>query len=297
LDVILAGVFGIKSRPAHGSAEDELRSAVIRQAAATSRPLLRFNGLISRNREEPNRLTRFALEAVNRPLYKVIQERRSDSNLSHRRDILALLLQAKTEQGEVMNDKELRDELMALLLAGHETTASTLAWTWERLLHHPAAYEALREAAHGDDSARWVEATIIEGMRCRPVVPLLGRTVNIPWRFGPYGVPASTPVLISALLLHHREDLYPEPFSFQPERWLDKKPQAYEWIPFGGGIRRCLGSALAMAEQRIVVEKMTRCLDLEPDDPTPERAIQRFGTLIPARGGRVVVRFHRREHA
>ncbi|HZZ20903.1 MAG TPA: cytochrome P450 [Opitutaceae bacterium] len=287
LDVILAGIFGIRGKPSSGSSEAELRAAIIRMVGALSRPLYLLNGLISRNREDPNRLTRSVLEAVDRPLYRVIEERRTESD---RGDILALLVRAKTEQGEVMSDKELRDELISLLLAGHETTANSLAWTWERLVRYPDAYQELRDVVRDDGGDLWVDAAIIEGMRCRPVVPMLGRTVNIPWQFGLYGVPASTQILISALLLHHREDLYPAPFHFRPQRWLDVKPHTYEWIPFGGGFRRCLGSALAMAEQRIILEKMARSLDLEPDDAAPERAVHRIGTMIPARGARVIVR-------
>ena len=106
-------------------------------------------------------------------------------------------------------------------------------------------------------------------MRLWPVIPLIGRRVTVPWRLGEYGVPADTPVAMSILLVHHREDVYPEPFEFRPERWLGRKPGTYEWIPFGGGIRRCLGAALAMAEQRVVLEAMARRLDLEPTVPHP----------------------------
>jgi cytochrome P450 len=112
----------------------------------------------------------------------------------------------------------------------------------------------------------------------------------LPWRLGEYGVRANTPVLISILLLHHREDLYEDPFEFRPERWADRKPGTYEWLPFGGGIRRCLGAALAMAEQRAVLEATARRLDLVAEDPAPERALHRNVTMIPARGGRVVAR-------
>ena len=111
--------------------------------------------------------------------------------------------------------------------------------------------------------------TITETMRSRPVVPIVGRRVMVPWRLGEYAVPADTPVLISILLLHHREDLYPEPFEFRPERWLDRKPGTYEWLPFGGGIRRCLGAALAMAEQRVVLEATARRLDLVAETRRP----------------------------
>jgi cytochrome P450 len=112
----------------------------------------------------------------------------------------------------------------------------------------------------------------------------------LPWRLGPYAVPAETPVLMSILLVHHREDLYPEPFAFRPERWLGRKPGTYEWIPFGGGIRRCLGAALAMAEQRVVLAAMASRLDLEAEVPAPEHAVHRNVTMIPARGARVVIR-------
>ena len=127
-------------------------------------------------------------------------------------------------------------------------------------------------------------------MRSRPVIPIIGRRVAVPWQLGEYGVAAGTPVTMSILLIHHREDLYPEPFAFRPERWLGRKPGTYEWIPFGGGIRRCLGAALAMAEQRVVLTAMARRLDLEADRPEPERAVHRNVTMIPARGGRVIAR-------
>jgi cytochrome P450 len=144
-----------------------------------------------------------------------------------------------------------------------------------------------------------VEAAIIEGMRSRPVIPGIGRRVTVPWRLGDYVTEAGTPIVMSILLVHHREDLYPDPFTYRPERWLagergPRKPGTYEWIPFGGGTRRCLGAALAMAEQRVVLEAMTRRLDLEADDPAPEHAVHRNVTMIPARGARVVVRSRRK---
>jgi cytochrome P450 len=216
--------------------------------------------------------------------------------VEERGDILSLLLLARTEDGEALTDQELRDELLTLVLAGHVTTANSLAWTWERLVRFPAAHAALRDAVRGGDDAEratWVEATINEGMRSRPVIPIIGRRVTVPWRLGEYAVEAGAPISMSILLLHHRDDLYPDPFAFRPERWLGHKPGTYTWIPFGGGIRRCLGAALAMAEQRIVLGEMARRLDLAADDPAPEHAVHRNVTMIPARGGRVVVR-HRR---
>jgi len=234
---------------------------------------------------------RTGIGVLDRATYAVIDARRRAADLAERGDILSLLLSARSEDGEVLSDRELRDELVTLLLAGFETTANSLAWTWERLLRTPDAHEALLHAVRsGERAEEHVEATIVEGMRCRPVVPIVGRRVSVSWRLGDYVVPAASAVSISILLLHHREDLYPEPFAFRPERWLARKPGTYEWIPFGGGTRRCLGATLAMAEQRVVLSAMARRLDLEADRPEPEHAQHRNVTMIPARGARATLR-------
>jgi cytochrome P450 len=291
LDVIMAGIFGIEGRPERGTPEHRLRQMTKRVVEASTLPFAQVVELINLNREEPVGPMKIGLDMLDRATYAVIAERRRADDLGERRDILSLLLQARTEEDEAMSDKELRDELLTLVLAGHETTANSLAWTWERLVRNPAAHEALRDAVRGEgDAAEQIEATIVEGMRSRPVIPIIGRRVMLPWQFGSYAVEAETPVLMSILLVHHREDLYPEPFEFRPERWLGRKPGTYEWIPFGGGIRRCLGAALAMAEQRVVLEMMARRLDLEADDPAPEHAVHRNVTMIPSRGARVTIR-------
>jgi cytochrome P450 len=291
LDVIMAGIFGIEGRPERGTPEHRLRFATKRLVAASTWPLAQLAELMNLNREEPVGLTRVGLEMLDRPTYAVIARRRQATDLEQRRDILSLLLQAKTESGETLSDKELRDELLTLVLAGHETTANSLAWTWERLVRSPDAHDRLRDAVRSETGAEeQIEATIFEGMRSRPVIPIIGRRVKVPWRLGPYAVPADTAVAISILLVHHREDLYPQPFEFRPERWIGRKPGTYEWIPFGGGIRRCLGAALAMAEQQVVLAAMARRLDLEAADPEPERAVHRNVTMIPSHGARVVIR-------
>ncbi len=291
LDVIMAGIFGIEGQPERGTPESRLRHAVKRLVEASTWPIAQVGELMNMTRDEPIGPIRLGLSILDRATYAVIAARRGDRHLDERRDILSILLQATTEDGETLSDKEVRDELLTLVLAGHETTANSLAWTWERLVRNPAAHEALREAVRGGEgAAERVEATIVESMRSRPVVPMIGRRVMVPWRLGEYAVSADTPVTMSILLVHHREDLYPEPFEFRPERWLGRKPGTYEWIPFGGGIRRCLGAALAMAEQRVVLEAMARRLDLEAAEPEPEHALHRNVTMIPAQGGRVVVR-------
>src|SRR5437763_10257852 len=157
-------------------------------------------------RYEPNGLTHAVLSILDRRTYALISKRRREAGVADRRDILSMLLQARTEDGEALTDRELRDELLTLVLAGHETTANSLAWTWERLVRNPSAYERLREAVRSDENAEEViEATITEGMRSRPVIPIIGRRVMVPWRLGECAVPAATPATRSILLLHHRE--------------------------------------------------------------------------------------------
>jgi len=289
LDVIMAGIFGIDGHPAPRSSEGRLRSTIKSLVWLSTKPIAQVAELMNVRREEPVGITRLGRALLDRRMDAVIATRRRE-DLGERHDILSLLLQARGEDGEPLTDGEIRDELLTLVLAGHETTANSLAWAWERLVRTPDAHERLVEAVRGGDGAEAVEATIVETMRSRPVVPIVGRRVKLPWRLGEYAVPADTPVLVSILLLHHREDLYPEPFAFRPERWLDRKPGTYEWLPFGGGIRRCLGAALAMAEQRVVLEAMARRLDLEAADPEPERALHRNVTMIPRHGARVVIR-------
>jgi cytochrome P450 len=295
LDVIMAGIFGIEGRPERGTPEHRMRTTVKALVGASTSRLALAGELANIGREEAVGLTKLGVTLLDLPTYAVIRARRADEGLEERRDILSLLLQARTEDGEAMDDEEVRDELLTLVLAGHETTANSLAWAWERLLRNPDAYESLRGAVRsGDSAAEWIEATIVETMRSRPVVPFIGRRVTVPWRLGHYGVSAGTPIGMSILLVHHREDLYREPFEFRPGRWLGRKPGTYEWIPFGGGIRRCLGAALAMAEMRVVLEATARRLDLEAAEPEPEHVLHRNVTMIPARGGRVVLR---RRHA
>jgi len=291
LDVIMAGIFGVEGKPRRGTPEHGLRQVIRRLVAASTQPVAQIGELLQIGREEARGPMKVGLRLLDRQVYAVIGARRRAVDLGERRDILSLLLRARTEEGEALSDKELRDELLVLVLAGHETTANSLAWAWERLVRTPEAHTALLESVRaGAGAEERIEATIVEAMRSRPVIPMIGRRVMEPWRLGECGVPAGTAVTMSILLIHHREDLYPRPFDFLPERWIGRKPGTYEWIPFGGGIRRCLGAALAMAEQRVVLEAMARRLDLEAEDPAPERALHRNVTMIPARGARVVIR-------
>jgi cytochrome P450 len=294
LDVIMAGIFGVEGAPASGTAEHRLRAMTKRMVNLTTRPAGQLIELMNARREEPIAPARPLLRLLERPIDRLIEQRRRAEDLAERRDILSMLLQARTEEGDALSSEEIRAELLTLVLAGHETTANSLAWAWERLTRTPPAHERLLDAVRTDTDADVViEQTIIETMRSRPVVPVTGRRVTLPWQFGAYAVPAGSGVLISILLVHHREDLYPEPFEFRPERWVDRKPGTYEWLPFGGGIRRCLGASLAMAEQRVVLSTMARRLDIACEESAPEPALHRNVTMIPRRGARIVVRARR----
>ncbi|HEX5193305.1 MAG TPA: cytochrome P450 [Solirubrobacteraceae bacterium] len=294
LAVIMRGVFGIEASAGSGTPEDRLRAAVRRMLAFSTTWLYSLLEIPNAGHARPPLPVRVLLADVHRWMDEVIAARRAGrAGSDHDRDdVLSLLLGARDDEGRLLTDDELRDELMALLLAGHETTANSLAWAFERLLRTPAAYDRLRQEVRSGDRARsdaYVEATIHETMRDRPVIPMIVRMVKRPWRLGEYVVAADTPVAISILGLHHRDDLYPEPQVFEPERFLGRKPGTYTWIPFGGGIRRCLGASLAMAEQRLVLEAIARRTDLAAGDSRPESPRMRNVTMIPGRGCRVTV--------
>jgi cytochrome P450 len=292
LDVIMGGIFGMSCPPQRGSDEWRLREtlrAVMRISTHPLWPLVEWH-----NRgapAQPRGVLRAVLWAVDRQLYAAIARRRAAGLGADQTDVLSLLLQAHDEDGRQLSDRDLRDELLTLVLAGHETTANSLAWTVERLLRTPAAYERLRGLTRSDDpdAGAYVEATIQEGMRMRPVIPMIGRRPTQAWQLGDYVVPAKTPVLISIVALHHRPDVYERPHAFSPERFVGQRPGTYTWIPFGGSVRRCLGVELAMAEQRIVLRAIAERTDMFAPDPTAELARQRNVTMIPQHGGRVVV--------
>ena len=175
---------------------------------------------------------------------------------------------------------------MTILAAGHETTATGLAWAFERLLRNPPVLERLRASlAAGEDD--YLEATVLETLRARPVIVDVARRLTAPARLGEYEIPAGTFVMAAIAALHHREDLFPEPEEFRPERFLGRRPDNYAWIPFGGGVRRCVGAAFAEYEMRVVLRTILERAELSAPDPQPERVKVRNITLAPARGARV----------
>jgi cytochrome P450 len=285
LDVIMQAIFGVAHESEATPAENRLRRSVIRLLRVSTTTMARVVQMVNARREDPNLAQRLVLGPMDRAIFEVIAERRAGSRSGD--DILSVLLTATAEDGESLSDSEIRDELVTLLLAGHETTSNTTAWAFERLTRHPAVYDAARDAAaSGDDD--YLEALLNETMRSRPVVPVFGREVLVPWRLGPHVAREGSIVLASALLLHHRDDLYPRPFAFDPERFVGVKPPPNTLMPFGGGNRRCLGSTLAMAELRIVMGEILRRVDLQTHDRPGERPVNRNVTMIPGDGGTVV---------
>jgi cytochrome P450 len=233
---------------------------------------------------------RRALAAVDELIYAEIADRRADPGGDGRDDVLSLLLRARHEDGAPMTDTELRDELMTLLTAGHETTATGLAWAFERLLRTPRVLERL--TASLDDDA-YLDAVVKETLRVRPVIVDVARKLTAQAEVGGYELPAGTFVLPAIAAMHYREDLYPEPHEFRPERFLDQKTSQYAWIPFGGGVRRCIGAAFAQYEMRVVIRAILERTELRAPDPRPERVKMRNITLAPGKGGQVVLESRR----
>lgn len=294
LDVIMAGIFGVEGLPEKGTPARSLRDTIQWAVGLSVRPEAQLFELINLRSEEARGPMKRLLDHLDRHLYAVIDERRADPSADERTDIMSLLMRATDEEGVPLTDRELRDELLTLVLAGHETTANSLAWAFERLVRTPAAYDRLRDVSRSGDAAfadddGYIEATIHETMRSRPVIPTIGRRVMKPWELGEFRVPAGTSVLMSILLLHHREDVYPDPYGFRPERFVGVRPGTYTWIPFGGGIRRCLGASFALFEMRVVLQAILAGARLQPTTEPAPRITRRFITFTPADGGVVTI--------
>jgi cytochrome P450 len=283
LDVILRAVFGVRD-PERFTLAQEL----VDDFAVRSHPILLFPWLRRRfGRFSP--MVRFerARESLDRFIYEEIALRRTEET-SDREDVLSLLLEASHEDGSPLTDRELRDELVTVIGAGHETTATALAWAVERLTRSPRVLERLRESLAAGERD-YLEAVVKETLRARPVITDVARVLTKPTEIGRYELPAGTLVLPAILVIHHREDIYPEPFEFRPERFLEGQGEGYTWIPFGGGVRRCIGASFAQYEMQVVLEAVVQRADLRAADPRPERLRPRNITLAPGEGARVVL--------
>jgi cytochrome P450 len=283
-DVICHAVFGVYEP---GRVE-RLRGALA--AVIDSSPLLlAFRSLrADLGRWSPGGRFARRLAAADALLYEEIGRRRGEPDLEGRTDVLSLLLRARDEDGRAMTDAELRDELVTMLGAGHETTATGLSFALDLLMRHPAELERLRASiADGDDA--YLEAVMKEALRVRPVIDAAQRTLTRTRRIAGYDIPAGVRVYPGIALVHMRPDLYPEPERFRPERWLDADTESYAWLPFGGGIRRCIGAALAQAEMVEALRVIVARAELAPLRPEADPVVLRGITVAPKHGVRVRV--------
>jgi cytochrome P450 len=275
LELIMRVVFGEDEEPAR---LERLATAMTELAAAGQNKLAMIPWLrYDLGRWSPMGMFMHVRERVDNVIYEEIARRRERGGLHERHDVFSMLLQTD------MTDEELRDELMTILIAGHETTTTALAWAFERLLRHPGMYDRLRT------DERWAEAVASETLRLRPPVPLVGRRVKQDFQLDGYTIPAGETLAPCIWLTHRRPGVYPDPYAFKPERFLDKPPETYTWLPFGGGTRRCVGAAFAQLEMTVVLRTIAETVQLEPAEPEAEPVGRRAIVLAPKRGSRVIV--------
>ena len=285
LEVIMRIVFGVdEGDPALATLRERLRRFLDVTASPREMRKLLIHGP---ERAHRRRIFAHAIDPVDEVIARVVEDHRRRDDLAARDDVLSMLLLARHEDGSPMDDEELRDELLTLLVAGHETTATSLSWAMERLTRHPAALERLTEEVRAGEE-EYVDAVIRETLRLRPVLPFVVRRLTQPQTIAGFDLPAGTNVAPSIQLIHRRPDLYPDPTAFRPERWLGVRPNPYTFLPFGGGVRRCLGAAFAETEMRAVLAEIVSRVRLRPARPEPERVARRVITLVPGRGGEVV---------
>lgn len=286
LEIILRAVFGLEQGPQL----DELRVELRRLLDMLTQPqMLLLPMLIG-----PERLARMSLfhrlhARVDELIFELIAHRRGTPDLHAREDILSMLLEARHEtDGSPMTDQELRDQLLTLLTAGHETTATALSWAVERLIRHPEKLARLAEEVDAGEQ-RYLEATVTETLRLRPVISLVARRLREPVEIGGWQLPAGITVTPSIYLVHRRPDVYPNPERFEPERFFDQSPGTYTWIPFGGGVRRCIGGSFAHFEMQVVLAELVKRRRLRPARPQSERVFRRAITETPRRDAEVVL--------
>ena len=290
LEVILRAVFGV----AAGPQLDELRTTLKQLLDLGASPLT----LLPLFRRNLGRLTTWQrfVEVRDRAdalILALIEERRRTGEQGD--DVMTMLLAARDEAGQPMTDRELRDELVTLLVAGHETTASALSWGFEQLVRAPAALARVTDAAVADDTA-YLEATVKEILRRRPVLPIAQpRRIKQPVEIGGHTYEPGPALIGCIYLVHHDARLYPEPYAFRPERFLGGTPGKFSWIPFGGGVRRCLGASFAQLEMRIAVRAILGQVEVASALDGREGIGRRSITLSPRRGTPIAVRPRVRE--
>ena len=229
------------------------------------------------------------LDAIDRVLYEIIGERREDPLSGLRDDVLSVLIRAEHEDGSPLTDREIRDEILTLIMAGFETTTGGLSWAFERIVRTPRVVGRLTKELDGGGH-EYLDATVKEVLRSRPAVPIVARKVREPVEVAGYLLPAGTVLMTAVYLVHSDPQVYPEPEEFRPERFIDGHPDPRAWIPFGGGVRRCLGASLAQLEMKLVIGNVLREFEVEPPSDAPEPAVRQRFTLAPKHDCAVRVR-------
>lgn len=285
LEIVLETVFGVHGGERMGQLRDALRDFL--DLTTNPRVLLPVL-MVGPNRVNLIPAFRRRVERVDGLIAAEIGERRRVEDLAERDDVLSMMLQARHEDGSPMSDAEIRDELLTLLVAGHETTATALSWAMERLTRHPEKLERLRDEVEAGEDA-YLTATVQETLRLRPVIVVVIRKLTEPVELGGYELPAGARVVPSIHLIHRDPEIYPEPERFLPERFLDTPPGTYTWIPFGGGVRRCLGAAFAQFEMSVVLRELVRRYEISPTTPKAERPYRRAITETPRHDATVVL--------
>jgi cytochrome P450 len=227
-----------------------------------------------------------ANKEIDEVVMPLIAQRRNDPRLSEHPDFLALLMCARGDDGERLSDSEIRDDLITLMLAGHETTATTLAWIFDLLLHHPDALRRVQAEAESGEEA-FTTAVINETLRVRPPAPFTARVAAQPFPIGGYRIEAGTRIVVHIIAINRNPRIYEHPNEFRPERFLGSRPETYAWVPFGGGIKRCLGAAFSMRELTTVLHTLLREGEFSAVDEKPERIVRRSIMLAPRYGTRV----------
>jgi cytochrome P450 len=283
--VIMSAIFGVTG----GARQETLRSRIRSLLNWGANPMRMGRLHLSHRRgTAPAQSFLRVRDPLDALIFEEIERARQDPRLEDRDDILAMLLQAQHDDGSPMTDREVRDQLMTLLIQGHTSTATALAWALERLMRHPDVFERLR-AEMETGSEDYLDAVVKETLRLRPPLPMVARRVNRPYRLGDYDLEVGTLIAPCIYLVHRRADLYPEPERFRPERFLEQPAGTYTWIPFGGGERHCLGRSFATAEIKAVLRTLTMQARLVPAEQRDEE-IRRRGILFsPSRGARAVL--------
>jgi len=286
LDVILRTVFGFDD----DVRRDDMRARLqrmVRAGSGSARLVAMAIAQVELRGRSPWGRFMAAKRDVDEAILDQIRRRRERAGSDSGDDVLSLLLEARDEQGEPMSDDELRDELLTLLVAGHETTATSLAWAFDLLLHHPRVLERLVAELDAGET-RYLDATIKETLRIRPVVPIVVRRLEQPFEVLGRTIPAGTAVAPCIYLTQRHPDVYEHPNRFVPDRFVDGAPDPYAWLPFGGGVRRCLGASFATFEMRVVLRTVLTAVTLRPASGTLEQVSRRAVTLVPRHGTKVV---------